>query len=1582
MMTARRSRTTTVRRRLPELLVFVALLAVAVLAGRPSPAGADGGGALVAEPVLSATSAGVRQLFGPSPIEAPGEIWGAGEAPGAERVDLVRYTTAGGWEVMADPVTAEGVVTSEMKIPKTATAGRTTPAGGVVVAATLAGEGSEALLVRDPGGQFRAVASPKEVLKEKEPEGVAEKTEEEEGEEKELEGEAEAEKPPVNEASEEKKEGTLVGEEQLFQYSNPAAPSWIKLAAVEEPSGKTGAFVLPYPGKKLSTAILHYDGSTWSREPICVNAAPASCEAPTGGFEVLALEATGPGNAWLLAKIPRRGPFSPGQGIALLRREGGEWRRQALGGPLGAVFGQEESELGGSKVFVSGREVGQPLTVSSKGVWVDAEIALGTPAATPFDATIYYDIGPGDPGEGKVTGSWCTLPASLPEAAQHEICAFPLSTDLAEGQSRSFAWPGSGAPGDFGTRAITGIGQGAMLIFENGAFTRVPLAGNGGTSAGAALSAPDQGWLGPSYRLTREPVPSGLVAWPVPFAHPLTAIVAQPGASPAAIESQALAVGDEGQVARYIPGEGWQPEPLLTGSGTRATPDLRGVAWPQPGVAYAVGDEGAMWLWRSGSGLWEPDPGAPPNLIRGNFTGIAFDPSEPERGYAVGKQGLLLGYGRRWTQEALPPEISPEVNFTSIAFAGSQALATYTIPGENETYAGGLLVNEGSGWKVEPAVSTMLAQAEKGLEGVSPWRVAGLPDGGAVIVGLSGGVIEREAAGAPWHPVPGTPLGYPAAVAAVREGGQLRAVVSVEANPIGQPTQDTVRRSDLGQADGQPPAGQAPLLTEPYALPQNGYIVRQTATGWADEERQSFPPPEAPKDEKEGLKLMDLPRVADPVLALLVSADGTNGWAVGGQTGEILGQTETTYLKGGMQTGAVMRYGNSAAPPENSSAAPISVPPTEATFAVGGNAQCAGPCGDLVGTGIGPDVWARAAVGRAAGIPGVRGFLYTGNGVSSNLDTTRISQADFAYEEGAYARRLNSTAGGLPVYATPAESDLYESSLSTFGAEFEGFDQPLGATPPPADIGPISIGDRAGGNYSYSFESRSTLGAEPVRVLVLDYATAPLSPEKQCWLAGQLGEAKSAGVPAMVVASREVGTDEALRQLLVTGIDETVSTSCPVSTPGAASAYLFDKPEANEVSSLAFGSQAIPVFGTGTLGYTRIPNQEESEFVGASGFLLVSVATAQRDPLTNIAPVRARLIPSIGSLAIYAVDGTLLRRSQTALFQGLARRPQAGISCSGNNAPEFCNTVKPDPYLQVPARCLRASCASELLPEYEFKSSRPDIANFVKVDPTSPNPRAVFLEPNGKPVADPTSGLLCAFNAGQTTVSITAGGFTYSIPITVQKGSVQRPCGTTALTELSLPVPDVPTPVEPFPETEPTTFTKPNIEIPTPPGPTAHPHVVPGSTPTTHPSPSPSPSPPPAHNVPHAPPTVTVPYFSVSTPGLTIVPPIVPLQPPPAPEPAPPTGTSPVTEPAVSPQPEEEEEAALDLVHHAVAVRHGGRASAALAGYSSGPAGGHRGMAIYAVPALVLIAALSTCGIAGGRRRRRSPEPAYLQHRR
>lgn len=1481
------------RRRSPRALIGFACLAgalvAAVLSAKPVAADATGG-ELVAQPVFGAPAG---KFLGTSPEEAAGEAW----ALARDQAKIVRYTDAGGWETLPGPLDSDGNPIAGLEFAPGTLPGRTTPGGGVAVLAQVGLE--QVLVVRDPGGEPRAAPDPGELLH----------------------GE---------------------GEEALFSGEGPGG---VLVAAVEEPDGHTGAFVVPaVESPAHQEAVLGFDGTGWQREPICTGYEPGSaCSAPPSAFRVLAIDASGSEDAWLLAKRAM-----PEEGLELFEREAGGgpegeavWRQRELGPPgsLGSLFAQAEPEFPQPSpeppltVGIAARPVGQPLTVTPEGVWVDARLTVGAESS---DATVYYD------GlEGGLTGSWCDLGAAA------GLCEFALGAELSAGGGRSFAWPSGGNPDSpYGGRTITGLGQGAILNLEGTGFVRLALAGgSAGGAEGAALDASLEGWLGasPPVHLTRAPEAARLVSWPVPFRRPLTAIALRPGAPVAALDSEALAVGADGEVARYVPGQGWVVESLLTGSGARAKPTLRAVAWPEPGRAHAVGDGAAMWVWQEATELWEPDPAAPPNLVRANFTAIAFDPGDPSRGYAVGKQGLLLAYGRQWTQQRLPAGVDPEANFTSLSFAGDEAIATYKLPVDKNgkaVYRGGVLVDDGSGWRVDQAAS-------EALRGAVPQRVAGLPDGGAAIVSEerpgSGEVvvIEREGQGSPWLEAPGGATGYPAALAAFREGGRVRAVISVSP---GHGLEDM--SADLDQAYNQPPPDQAPLFTSPYPLPGSGFVMRQTASGWRDEQHQAYPLP----SKVEGQGIYDLPRRPDPVLALLLSADGGQGWAVGGETG-----TSVRFQGSAIQTAGVMRYGPAATPPANATASPVRAEAGMVSFAIGGNARCAGACADLAGTGIGPDVWLRSAVSRAAGIPSLRAFLYTGPSVANGTEgdsserlSTEIGPLAFRREQVAYARRLGSAAGSLPAFAAPAASDLdAKGSLTAFEEAFAAFGAPLGDGPPGAGIVPHS--SAGPGQGSYSFDSAGAGGT--VRVIVLDYSAPTLGDGQRCWLAEQLAEAGGEGTPAIVVGDRDLRGQApnaaedaaAVVPILVRG---TPPAACsPGGAPSGASAYFFNFPEQNRTYQLTSGNRSIPAYGSGTLGYLVPQRPQETDFVGASGFLLASVNVAERDAATNVAPVGVRLTPNIAALALDATDGTLLRRSRPALFAALARRPLAGAECSGNFAPGTCEGIRPDPYVPIPTRCQGARCASAVFPEYAFTSSNPDIADFVATDPGSPNPRSVLLV-DGKPVLDPRSGLLCAFNAGTTTVTVSTGGLAYSQAVTVLAGTPQRPCGTTPLKNPATAQPEVVPPPPPNPAP-----------------------VVEGGPPPPPPPPAPAlPPPAPAAVQPpplQPPPPAMVPPFFAPTVAATPIVPIVPPPPVPVAQPTPPSGTSMVTQ--------REEEVAYDLVHHMAAYRapaFGRTAAEAMAS-----TGGDRAVPLF-LPVLVLIAAVAAATGVGGMRKS-APRPAY-----
>ncbi len=193
------------------------------------------------------------------------------------------------------------------------------------------------------------------------------------------------------------------------------------------------------------------------------------------------------------------------------------------------------------------------------------------------------------------------------------------------------------------------------------------------------------------------------------------------------------------------------------------------------------------------------------------------------------------------------------------------------------------------------------------------------------------------------------------------------------------------------------------------------------------------------------------------------------------------------------------------------------------------------------------------------------------------------------------------------------------------------------------------------------------------------------------------------------------------------------------------------------------------------------PGQPDALF-GTTGYLLESVNVAQRNPATNVAPVTAHLIPLVQSLSLNPLDGTLLRRSAPALFEGLARRPVSGDRWGPASADGSTPTRRARaPYSEFPQPlCLQSDCSSAIQPEYTFTSSEPEIANFVEQDPNSTNLRKPLQDSAGHVIPDPKSGILCAFNAGTTVVTISAGGLSYSVPVTVlgrqRRAALRQPC--------------------------------------------------------------------------------------------------------------------------------------------------------------------------------------------------------------
>ncbi len=660
---------------------------------------------------------------------------------------------------------------------------------------------------------------------------------------------------------------------------------------------------------------------------------------------------------------------------------------------------------------------------------------------------------------------------------------------------------------------------------------------------------------------------------------------------------------------------------------------------------------------------------------------------------------------------------------------------------------------------------------------------------------------------------------------------------------------------------------------------------RQTAGGWSDEEHARNPA----QDPLGEYKFYDEVYEPDPSAAVLINENGTEGWAVGGFV-----NTHQPLLN----TADVARYpAEAASTPPGVKQAPVQpiakqagLNATDATFAIGGNAACEAACADRARAGLGPDTWLSTALHQGQRVNGLRAFLYTGPRVTSGEGhggTTVPYQREFA----RYGELLGS-AGALPVYPTPSRTDRTPGgSECEFQNAFAGFAEPLGAGVPPASVSPLQTrevrNERDTEQCATYYAFRSTGSGGAVRVIMLDTSASGQEwAAERGWLTAELAGAAASHEPAIVVGNADLNA-----QIASGGVGrQQAEEAAQAIIAGHASAYFYDAPEQNIETPLQ--NSAIPAFGSGTLGYSSAVNAQLQDFLGASGFLLVHVNASARNA-QNVAPVEARLIPNIGEIALEAQAGTLLRRSQVASFAGLARRPRAG-----GRSQQALNQNESVLYVPIPENCVGSLCSHRIAPEYSFSSSNPSVGDFVEPNTASPEANAVLLSgPKEEPVhPDPESGLFCAFNAGTTQVTISAGGLSFTLPVTVQAGSVRRPCGTVPSNAVLGATP-VPVPVSPSPS----------------------------PTPTTTPAPATSPPPVPPPPVIVAPPVAHKAALTpFQTPAALAVP-LLPFVPPPVPSPArpsPPSGTSAVTSPVeVAQEEEESEEAPESASASAVAYR-------------------------------------------------------------
>ena len=368
---------------------------------------------------------------------------------------------------------------------------------------------------------------------------------------------------------------------------------------------------------------------------------------------------------------------------------------------------------------------------------------------------------------------------------------------------------------------------------------RAPTTAGSAARAGRRATAP-----------TRSP--AALRHWPVPFRHPLTAIAAEPGKAVGAIDAQALAVGDQGEVARYAPGQGWSPEPLLGATGRRATPRLRGVAWPDRRPRLRRRRQRP----RCGCGARPPASGSPTPPSRrasalANFTGIAFDPGQPRprlRDRQAGRAAALrppvdagaaarrprrrelhLDRVRRPARRSSPTRRPSARRRRTRATAAASSSTTARAGARTTTLgrraaASRPTAGDSSGVEATPGARRRAARRQRGRRHAR----------------------RRTSPSATAPAAPGTPRTLDRGRLPVGAGrvprGRRRSGRSLSIDIADVPAGARAPRSTSTRSSTRRPPARRRSSPTPTRSPGDGYVLRQTARGWHDEQHQYSSP--------------------------------------------------------------------------------------------------------------------------------------------------------------------------------------------------------------------------------------------------------------------------------------------------------------------------------------------------------------------------------------------------------------------------------------------------------------------------------------------------------------------------------------------------------------------------------------------------------------------------------------------------------------------------------------------------------------------------------------------------------------------
>ena len=1285
-------------------------------------------------------------------------------------------------------------------------------------------------------------------------------------------------------------------------------------------------FVAPANAEGATTGVLRLDTDGWHREAI---------DGDT--VHPVALAAAGLTRAWLLA--------TAGDRIVLLHREspvGGDAHWVPAVPARDALLGGEALPATVRSVAVDGPP-SDPLTVTSDGLWLDLRV---TPAdgSTPFDVTEHLAVTdapaaaesptatpsataaatarataspsteptpsatPAPVTTATLDGRWCDLATPL--------CDHRLGFTFARGANgyRSVAGPaGAGTP--FGTREVSApvdVGvpadarareaerQGGYAQLAGDTFALRDGIGEDGTSTTQALAFSADGTTG----FTGGSVAFGAATAGRPATvadAPLTSFgdaIISAAASPNG-DGRVLAISRQGGAMLYTPDRGWK----FPNTGLMATEShgrfvaLRAIVWPRPNVLIGVGSAGT--LVTSGSdpvpfdlsldGLLDDSRRQLSRYealpVEATLLAVACTGAGPLECTAVGRNGLIVrGDGKAWHVEHLPAETPAATNVTSVAYDGRTPLAATT----DGLYAG----SDDGHWSRDDTLRALLEAAGRPA---TVERVATEPGGGTVIDGR----FERDAPTAPWRPT-SAPLDlHPIAIAALRDGGAVRTLVSAAPAAVPLPAPIPADDGPPEDGDGPPPDEPAPFDVSPV----DAVVLRETADGWVDLDGASYQPSGG----------RDLPRTTPNTRAFVLDADGS-GLALGGSGGTQLDPRGTDPISGTASARRFDHGGASPTPPVVQPAETGAGPDNTVRLAVGGHPTCLDRCTGGGGQGVTPDVHLGAAVGR------VKAMVAAGDGPAALLfGGGRASRGGEALDEaGARRYRELSQGAGVPTYVLPGPGDLAGGGDAAFAAAFADAAAPegSGAAPDGVDLGAIAQPEAAGGRRVFAFDVQATAGT--VRVVAIDNADGRLAggadgPQAR-WLRDVMDGARTLGIPVIVVGSASLDGEQQMPRA-----DDAADELALLA--GHASAYVatagIDDPQNPHFGGVlsrtdVVGADApLAIFQSSTLGYTAPrslmrfdEDVDEAEFTRQTNaaLLLLDVAVGQLDTRTGVAPVTALSEPLVDSISIdTSVQAIPVGFAQPLGVAAIDPAPGRFLWRESDGAPLQPASAYNGVFLPLDQCVLwSATCDSAVPTDLAFASSTPRIGRFVAARRSTPTSGErlpeVVLDVDGHVVDDPR-GVFCPLAEGSTDVSVTTAGRRVSTTIQVVKTSLLTglpsqvhvtpiapgTCGfpeftvSKAADKQAAPAPETPT------------ATQRPVPVPIIPPPVVQPHH-PG---VVHQSPHPVPAvPPPAPAAAPAPPVQSPPPVTQSPPDPHARPPVAPAAKPPAPAapPAPPSG--------------------------------------------------------------------------------------------